>query len=118
LHIRSTRKLTLNEAPIVTVTGKAFWDIGHASKDQSNRRKNLPGYAVWEIHPVPWWLDTERLAKSSGATALRHLHALARHLDGVLTVLRREGQARRKCPNTAEMLCRSLMHPSRSFGLR
>src|SRR5205809_5707576 len=27
LHIRSTRKLTFNEAPIVTVVGKAFWDI-------------------------------------------------------------------------------------------
>ena len=52
LHIRSTRKVTLNEAPIVTVVGKAFWDIGHAPKNQSNRRKNLPGYVVWEIHPV------------------------------------------------------------------
>jgi hypothetical protein len=52
LHIRSTRKLMLNQPPIVTVVGKAFWDIGHAPKDQSNRRKNLPGYAVWEIHPV------------------------------------------------------------------
>jgi hypothetical protein len=52
LHLRSTRKLTLNEAPIVTIVGKAFWDIGHAPKDQSNRRKYMPGYAVWEIHPV------------------------------------------------------------------
>ena len=52
LHIRSTRKLTLNEAPTVTVVGKAFWDIGRARKDQSNRRKRLPQYAVWEIHPV------------------------------------------------------------------
>jgi hypothetical protein len=34
------------------VIGKAFWDIGHAPKDQSNRRKRLPQYAVWEIHPV------------------------------------------------------------------
>jgi len=52
LHIRSTRKLTLNEAPTVTVVGKAFWDIGRARKDQSNRSKRLPQYAVWEIHPV------------------------------------------------------------------
>jgi hypothetical protein len=52
LHIRSTRKLTLNEAPIITVTGKAYWDVGHAPKDQSNRRSHLPGYAAWEIHPV------------------------------------------------------------------
>jgi hypothetical protein len=52
LHIRSTRKLTLDQAPIVTVIGKAFWDIGHAPKDGSNRRKRLPDYAVWEIHPA------------------------------------------------------------------
>jgi hypothetical protein len=52
LHIRSTRKLTLNEAPIITVIGKAFWDIGHAAKDQANRRSHLPRYATWEIHPV------------------------------------------------------------------
>jgi hypothetical protein len=52
LHIQSARKLTLNETPVVTVIGKAFWDIGHAPKDGSNRRKRLPDYAVCEIHPV------------------------------------------------------------------
>jgi hypothetical protein len=52
LRIGSTRKLTLNEAPVVTGIGKAFWDTGHAPKDQSNCRKRLPQYAVWEIHPV------------------------------------------------------------------
>jgi hypothetical protein len=31
---------------------QGFWDIGHARKGQSNRRKRLPQYAVWEIHPV------------------------------------------------------------------
>jgi hypothetical protein len=31
LHIRSARKLTLNETPLVTVIGKAFWDVGHAA---------------------------------------------------------------------------------------
>jgi hypothetical protein len=60
LYVRSTRKLTLNQAPVVTVTGKAFWDVGHAPKDQSNRRKYLPGYAAWEIHPV-MKLDVQRL---------------------------------------------------------
>jgi hypothetical protein len=39
-------------APIITVTGKAYWDVGHAPKDQSNRRSHLPGYAAFEIHPV------------------------------------------------------------------
>jgi len=39
--------------PPITVIGKAFFDIGHSLKDQSkNRRRNLPGYAAWEIHPV------------------------------------------------------------------
>jgi hypothetical protein len=52
LHIQSARNLTLNETRVVTVIGKAFWDIGHAPKDGSNLRKYMPGYAVWEIHPV------------------------------------------------------------------
>jgi hypothetical protein len=34
------------------VIGKAMWDVGHAPKDQNNRRKYMPDYAVWEIHPV------------------------------------------------------------------
>jgi hypothetical protein len=39
--------------PIITVTGKAFFDVGHSLKDQkSNRRSHPPGYAAWEIHPV------------------------------------------------------------------
>ena len=39
-------------SPTITVIGKAFWDVGQAPKDQSNRRKRLPEYAVWEIQPV------------------------------------------------------------------
>jgi len=49
---RSTKKLKVIKPPVITVVGRAFWDIGHAPKDQSNRRKYIPGYAVWEIHPV------------------------------------------------------------------
>jgi hypothetical protein len=51
-HTSSTKKLNVTNPPIITVVGKAFWDIGHAPKDQSNRRKYQPGYAAWEIHPV------------------------------------------------------------------
>jgi hypothetical protein len=51
-HTSSDRKLKLIAAPVITVTGKAYWDVGHAPKDQSNRRSHLPGYAAWEIHPV------------------------------------------------------------------
>jgi hypothetical protein len=34
------------------VIGKACFDVGHARKDQLNRRNYQPGYAAWEIHPV------------------------------------------------------------------
>jgi hypothetical protein len=35
------------------VTGKAYFDVGHSLKDQKlNRRRHLPDYAAWEIHPV------------------------------------------------------------------
>jgi hypothetical protein len=52
-HTSSAKKLTLNQTPVVTVNGKAFFDVGHSLKDQkSNRRSHLPGYAAWEIHPV------------------------------------------------------------------
>jgi hypothetical protein len=44
--------LTFGQSPVITVIGKAFWDVGHAPKDQGNRRKYMPDYAVWEIHPV------------------------------------------------------------------
>jgi hypothetical protein len=49
---RSTKKLKVANPPIITVIGKAFWDTAHAPKDQNNRRKYMPGYSVWEIHPV------------------------------------------------------------------
>jgi hypothetical protein len=38
--------LNVANPPIITVIGKAFWDINHAPKDQSNRRKYMPDYAV------------------------------------------------------------------------
>jgi hypothetical protein len=52
-HTSSAKNLTFNQTPVITVTGKAFFDVGHSLKDQkSNRRSHLPGYAAWEIHPV------------------------------------------------------------------
>ena len=51
-HVRSGRKLNITQPPIITVIGKAFFDIGHAPADHSNRRTDLQGYAAWEIHPV------------------------------------------------------------------
>jgi hypothetical protein len=52
-HTSSAKKLNVTEPPIITITGKAFFDVGHSLKEQkSNRRSYLPGYAAWEIHPV------------------------------------------------------------------
>jgi hypothetical protein len=51
-RVRSGRKLKLTQPPVITVIGKAFFDIGHAPADHSNRRTDLQGYAAWEIHPV------------------------------------------------------------------
>jgi hypothetical protein len=49
----SAKKLALNQTPVIAVTGKAFFDVGHSLKDQKlNRRSHLPGYAAWKIHPV------------------------------------------------------------------
>jgi hypothetical protein len=46
------KKLNAPDPPVITVIGKAFFDISHAPRDQSNRRKYLPDYAACEIHPV------------------------------------------------------------------
>jgi hypothetical protein len=51
-RVRSGRKLKIAQPLIIRVIGKAFFDIGHAPADQSNRRRDLEGYAAWEIHPV------------------------------------------------------------------
>lgn len=47
-------KLKLQGTHVITVTGKAFYDVDHAPKDHSNERPRpfAPGYSVWEIHPV------------------------------------------------------------------
>jgi hypothetical protein len=44
--------LKIPKTLIIIVVGKAFFDVGHAPADQSNRRTDLDGYAAWEIHPV------------------------------------------------------------------
>jgi hypothetical protein len=51
-RVRSGRKLKFREPLIITVVGKAFFDVGHAPADHLNRRTDLEGYAAWEIHPV------------------------------------------------------------------
>ena len=50
--VKTAHALKIREPHVITVTGKAFYDIGHAPADHSNRRSTPKGYAVWEIHPV------------------------------------------------------------------
>ena len=50
--VKTAHALKFREPHVITVTGKAFYDIGHAPADHSNRRSTPKGYAVWEIHPV------------------------------------------------------------------
>jgi len=51
-NVKTAHTLKIREPHIITVTGKAFYDIGHAPADHSNRRSTPKEYAVWEIHPV------------------------------------------------------------------
>jgi hypothetical protein len=50
--VKTAHTLKIREPHVITVTGKALYDIGHAPADHSNRRSTPKGYAVWEIHPV------------------------------------------------------------------
>lgn len=49
---KESQKLEMRETHIITVTGKAFFDVQHASPDHSNRRTESKKHSVWEIHPV------------------------------------------------------------------
>jgi len=51
-NVKTAHTLKIHEQHVITVTGKAFYDIGHAPADHSNRRSTPKGYAVWEVHPV------------------------------------------------------------------
>ena len=46
--VKTAHALKIREPHVITVTGKAFYDIGHAPADHSNRRSTPKGYAVWE----------------------------------------------------------------------
>jgi len=50
-NVKTVHDLTIAEH-VITVTGKAFYDIAHAPADHSNRRHSPKDYPVWEIHPV------------------------------------------------------------------
>jgi hypothetical protein len=50
--VKTAHALKISEQLVITVTGKAYYDIGHAPADHSNRRRTPQDYAVWEIHPV------------------------------------------------------------------
>jgi hypothetical protein len=49
---QESQTLEIREPHVVTVTGKAFFDVDHAPADHSNRRTKPKKYSVWEIHPI------------------------------------------------------------------
>ena len=49
---KESQRLEMRETHIITVTGRAFFDVDHAPADHSNRRTKPKKFAVWEIHPV------------------------------------------------------------------
>lgn len=49
---KASQKLELRDQHVITVTGKALFDVDHAPADGSNRRTKPKKYSVWEIHPV------------------------------------------------------------------
>ena len=49
---KESQRLEMREQHIITVTGKAFFDVQHTSPDNSNRRTGSKKHSVWEIHPV------------------------------------------------------------------
>jgi hypothetical protein len=51
-NVKTAHALKISGQHLITVTGKAFYDIAHAPADHSNRRRTPKDYAVWEIHPV------------------------------------------------------------------
>ena len=50
--VKIAHALKIREPHVITVTSKAFYDIGHTPAEHSNRRSTPKDYAVWEIHPV------------------------------------------------------------------
>src|SRR5438132_3697351 len=65
--VKTAHALKIREPHVITVTGKAFYDIGHAPADHSNRRSTPKGHAVWEIHPV---MKMEAIPGNTGRSSL------------------------------------------------
>ena len=51
-NVKTAHTLKIHEPHVITVTGKAFYDIGHAPADHSNRRTTPKDDAGWEIQPA------------------------------------------------------------------
>jgi hypothetical protein len=50
--IKSNKVFKIIHPHVITVTGKAFYDVDHAPADHSNRSTIHEKTAAWEIHPV------------------------------------------------------------------
>lgn len=51
-QITSNKVFKLSSPHVITVVGKAFYDVDHAPADHSNRSTIHKNTAAWEIHPV------------------------------------------------------------------
>lgn len=57
-----TRGVRLLRDHVITVIGKAFYDIDHSGNDTRNNQRNYDSsLAVWEIHPVMQLLSSESI---------------------------------------------------------
>jgi hypothetical protein len=51
--VQTAHALKIREPHVITVTGKAFSDVGHSFKDQRlNWRSHVAGHAAFEIHSM------------------------------------------------------------------
>jgi hypothetical protein len=63
--LKTAKNLKIGKSCVITVIGKAFYDVAHASAAHSNRRSKPEGYAVWEIHPVMALQVAQQLAQKT-----------------------------------------------------
>jgi hypothetical protein len=103
-NVKTAHTLKIHEPHVITVIGKAFYDIGHASADHSNRRTTPKDYAVWEIHPV-MKMDVRVCSRSAALVSFsfcrysRARGALPRPLGGFHLSLRYTEMAKGSSPH-------------------
>jgi hypothetical protein len=105
--VKTAHTLKFREPHIITVTGKSFYDIGHAPADHSNRRSTPKGYAVWSS------------GDEDGSDAMKDWEIIADDLSkagwswGCLSAVDRDGEQSGLLTHTATIASVSLYTPMR-----